>query len=63
MQCLSTKLQSCQEGQHLDMCPSCLRMTDGIKLELSCLGRWMLVWEEEWLEELLFGTDHITSWL
>lgn len=38
--------------QHLDTCPCYLRMTDGMKLEPSCLHKWMLVWEEEWQRSL-----------
>uniref|UniRef100_A0A8C7EP33 Peptidase M41 domain-containing protein n=1 Tax=Neovison vison TaxID=452646 RepID=A0A8C7EP33_NEOVI len=43
---------------HVSLLPENYRWNE---TELSCLRRWMLVWEEEWLEELLFGTDHITT--
>lgn len=36
----------------LSRCHCCLRMTDGMKLEPSCLLKWMLVWEEEWQRSL-----------
>ncbi|KAI5929488.1 ATP-dependent zinc metalloprotease YME1L1 [Manis javanica] len=33
-------------GQHWHMCPCCLRMTDGMKLGLSSLHKWVSVWDE-----------------